>query len=115
MLTVGCEATFTVSVEEAVPFPAMPICPGLKLHVMLEGSPEQARVSCPAKLPVELSATAKFAELPAAMVALAGEMEPLIPPTASWTICVCVISPLAAPTVTSSCLVPASAEWQLSA
>ena len=83
-----------------MPFAATLTCGGLKLQAMPEGTPEQPRVSCPAKPPVELSATAKFAELPAATVALVGEMELAIPPTATCTVCVCVMLPLAALTVT---------------
>ena len=100
MDTAGGAATFTVSVEVALPFATTPTCGGLKLQAMPEGTPEQPKVSCPAKPPVELSATAKLAELPAATVALLGEIEPVMPPTATCTICVCVMLPLAALTVT---------------
>jgi hypothetical protein len=100
MDTAGGAATFTVSVEVALPFAATPTCGGLKLQVVAEGGTEQASVNCPEKPPVELSATAKFAEVPAATVALEGDMELTIPPTLNCTIWVCVISPLAALTVT---------------
>jgi hypothetical protein len=97
METEGGAATFTVSVEVALP--AMLTCDGLKLQVVPKGRPPQLKVSGPAKPPAAPSATAKFAELPDAIIALGGEMELTIPPTANCTTCVCVMAPLEALTV----------------
>jgi hypothetical protein len=91
-----------VRVDVALPFAAKVVCGGTKPQFMPDGAPEQTKVTGPANPPVELMATCKFAELPAAIVADVGEIEPVIPPTLTCTSWVWVIEPLAALTVNLS-------------
>jgi hypothetical protein len=83
----------------ALPFAVSADCAGLKAQLMPDGTPEQASVTCPAKPPVEFSVAAKLEELPAAITAEPGEMDPVIPPTVTCRSCVWAIEPLAALTV----------------
>ena len=89
----GAAATLTVSVDEPLPLAASVTWLGLKLHAMPDGAPAQARFTWLEKPPVDCRLTPKFPELPAPIVVVVGEMDPVIPPTVSCTFWVCVTPP----------------------
>ena len=86
-----------------------------------EGALLQARFTWPPKPPEEVTLTAKLAELPTAIVALVGDTDPLIPPTATptCTSCVWLTAPLVAvigtkkfPAASVDGVVTVSVEWE---
>jgi hypothetical protein len=86
----GLKATCTVSVELALPFAGKLTAGGLNVQPTPEAALLQSRFTWPPKPPEEVTLTAKLAELPTAIVALVGDTDPLIPPTATPTCTSCV-------------------------